>query len=94
MPPDTITELADALATMKRMRQLNIELLEQLNVSCTWLLENKVQIPNSSTFASLLTKVTTLLDEMNADEPKIMQYSISRRKVTDFRTDEEGTEPK
>lgn len=32
------------------MRQLSIELLEQLDVICEWILEKQIQIPNRDTY--------------------------------------------
>ncbi len=79
------------------MSQLNMELLEQLAVTCDWLRNSGIQLPNQSLFDSLLTKTMALLDEIQADDTKILTYNVSRRKVTPFdekgRTDEEGTEP-
>jgi hypothetical protein len=73
-----------------RLHKLNMELLEQFSVACDFLLKTGVQVPNASTFASLLNKSMSLLNEILTKEP---QYSTSRRKVTGFRTDEEETEP-
>ncbi len=93
MSSDTIQTMQE----LQRMHQLNIELLEQLNVTCSFILEHKVEIPNKDTLISLMSKAWTLLDEIQADDPKILQYSTNRRKVTAYgekeRTDEEGTVP-
>ena len=77
------------------MHQLNLELLEQPDVACGWILDNHITIPNSSLIASLLLKAKALLKELQSTEPKIMQYQRlsdegyhdddNRRKVT--RTD-------
>jgi cytoplasmic iron level regulating protein YaaA (DUF328/UPF0246 family) len=83
------------------MHQLNLELLEQLDVACGWILDNHITIPNSSLLASLLAKAKALLRELQSTEPKIMQYQklsdkschSNRRKVTDFRNDDKETEP-
>ena len=89
-----LSETIETLQELKRMHQLNIELLEQLAVACSFLSKNHVEIPNGETFVSLLEKAMTLLDEIQADEPKIMQYTMSnRRKVTAFKTDEDVPEP-
>jgi hypothetical protein len=88
-----LSDIAETMQELRRMHQLNIELLEQLAVACSFLLQNHVKIPNESTFKSLLRKAWTLLDEIQADEVKGVQYTVSRRKVTPFRTDEDETEP-
>jgi hypothetical protein len=88
-----MTEIIDTLTELKRMHQLNLELLEQLSVSCSWLMEHSVPIPNAETICSLLRKATILLSEIQADQPTILQY----RKLADEtkqppRTDGEVTE--
>jgi hypothetical protein len=100
LPLDSLTQLnqlSSALSELKQMYQLNTELLEQLSVTLNFLKNSGVHLPNESTFNSLLNKTMTLLDEIQADEPKILTYNISRRKVTDFReydgTDEEVPVP-
>ena len=89
-----LSEVIDTLQELKRMHQLNMELLEQFSVTCGYLLKSGVQIPNARTFASLLNKAMFLLEEIKADEPTIIQYTNSRRKVTPFKTDEEVPEPR
>jgi hypothetical protein len=71
---DSFTEVIDSLAELKRMSQLNLELLEQLVVTCTWLRNSGIHLPNESVFDSLLNKTIALLNEIQADEPKILQY--------------------
>ena len=66
MSSDIITETIDTLKELKRMHQLVLELLEQLDVTCGWLLENKIPIPNRDTIYSLLVKTKTLLDEIHS----------------------------
>ena len=69
MSNDIMTEIINTLTELKRLHQLNIELLEQLDVACNWLLSHNIQIPNSDTLCSLLTKVEALLNEIySADE--------------------------
>ncbi len=76
------------------MHQLNLELLEQLNVACNYLLSNNVLVPNRNTFASLLRKAWALMDEIKADEPKIIQYTkLTDEKKHLFRTDEDVPVP-
>ena len=94
---DALQQTINTLTQLKRMHQLTYELLEELNVTSQWILDNKINIPNENQLRSLLGKSLTLLTEIQADEPIILQYNINRRKVTDFRednkTDEEVTEP-
>jgi hypothetical protein len=91
-------EAIETLQELKRMSQLNYELLEQLSVTCKWMIENDIQSPNISRLCSLLSKADSLLAEIKADEPKNLVYQkLSRRMVTDRnwknRTDEDVTEP-
>lgn len=75
------------------MHQLNFELLEQLDIVFRWIIESDTPIPNSEKLRSLLVKVHALLEELYSSSPKLLQYSINRRKVTSSRTDEEEPEP-
>jgi len=81
------------------MYQLNVELMEQLSVTLDFLRQNNIQLPNQNLFDSLLNKSMALLNEVQADEPKILQYSkINRQHITDDNlqrksTDEDFTEP-
>jgi hypothetical protein len=94
LPHDTVTEIIDTLTELKRMHQLNLELLEQLSVSCSWLMEHNVPIPNAETICSLLKKATILLSEIQADQPKILQYKkLADEKKQPFKTDDKETEP-
>lgn len=87
-------EAINTLQELKRMYQLNIELLEQLAVACDYLVSNHVEVPNSNLFASLVHKAMTLLDELQSNEPRILEYrKLADEKKQPFRTDEEGTEP-
>jgi len=70
------------------MHQLNLELLEQLSTSCGWLMEHNIPIPNAETICSLLSKAKTLINEIQGEEPKILQYQAIRRKVTDEKSDD------
>jgi hypothetical protein len=73
---------------------MNLELLEQLNVACGWLIEHNMPIPNAETLISLIAKARTLLAEIQADNPKILQYNAIRRKVTEEKSDDKVTEPR
>jgi hypothetical protein len=75
LQPDNFTYIIDSLTELKRMYQLNVELLEHLAVTCDWLRLSGVKLPNESTFDSLLNKTTALLDEIQAhDSPKTLVY--------------------
>jgi hypothetical protein len=78
---------------LKRLHQLNLELLEQLHVAMLWIAEHKIPLPNPDVLNSLFLKSKSLLNEIQSNEPEFIQYTISRRKVTTFRTDEEVPEP-
>jgi hypothetical protein len=81
---DTLLEaIIDALSELERMHQLNVELLEQLNVTCGWLLDNNIHPPNEKQFYHLLSKAKSILEELRADKPTILQYQAIRRNFTD-----------
>ena len=93
MPLESLTQLSNisaSLSELRRMYQLNAELMEQLSVTLSFLRQNNIRLPNQDTFDSLLNKTAALLDEIQADEPKILQYNVSRRKVTDFDNSQRG----
>lgn len=71
-----MAEIINTLSELKRMHQLNLELLEQLSVSCNWLMEHKVPIPNAEKICSLLDKAKALVNEIQAETPKILQYRM------------------
>jgi len=88
-----LSSIIDTLQELERLHQLNSELLEQLNVICGWLLEHNIQIPDPELLLSLLQKAKALLKEIEADEPKLLQYpKLADEKKQHLRTDEEGTE--
>ena len=93
MQNDGLGEVIETLSELKRLHQLNIELLEQLSVSCSWLMEQRIPIPNAEKIVSLLSKAQSLIREIQSEEPKVLQYSVIRRKVTDGKSDEEVPEP-
>jgi hypothetical protein len=91
MSANSLDDVIETFTELKRLHQLNIELLEQLDVACGWILGNKMPIPNASVFHSLLAKTKALLTEIQADEPKLLQFQkLSRRKVTDLKDRQEG----
>jgi hypothetical protein len=75
-----LTEIIDTLGELKRMHQLNLELMEQLDVTCGWLLDNNIQVPNHEHFLSLLIKARTLLKEIYA---RTSSDGILQRKKSD-----------
>jgi hypothetical protein len=90
---DSIDNIVDTLTELKRLHQLNMELLEQLHVATNWLFEHNIPLPNTDTLYSLFQKSKSLLIEIQAGEPKILRYYASRQKVTPSETDEDETEP-
>jgi len=67
MSNNLLGEIIETLKELRRMHQLNFELLDQLNVACGWVLENHIDLPNKEKLASLLSKGTTLLEEINTE---------------------------
>jgi hypothetical protein len=70
-----IREIATSLAQLDRLHQLNLELLEQLDVTCEWLLDSGFQIPNANKLKSLLSKANTLLTEIYDERPSTLLFS-------------------
>ncbi|MFB3889517.1 MAG: hypothetical protein ACE14S_08495 [Candidatus Bathyarchaeia archaeon] len=94
MQNDLIGEAIATLTELKRVHQLNLELLEQLSVACDWLMSNNIPVSNASTFASLLEKSVALLNEIQAESPKIIQYTkLSDGRKHPNKSDGEVTEP-
>jgi hypothetical protein len=88
-----LAEIIETLQEVERLHQLNLELLEQLNVIGGWLVEHDIPIPNPHILYSLLAKAKALLNEIESDEPKVVQYQkLADEKKQLNRTDEEGTE--
>ena len=91
---DSLQEVIDTLSELKRLHQLNFELLEQLNITCQWMIDAHVCIPNEEKMCSLLGKSLTLLSEIHADTPKVLQYQkLTDEKKQHIETDEDETEP-
>lgn len=91
---DSLQEVIDTLSELKRLHQLNFELLEQLNVTCQWMIDTHLCIPNEEKMRSLIGKSLILLNEIRADEPKILQYQkLADEKKHLYRTDEEVPVP-
>ena len=69
-------------------------MFEQLNVACQWILDNHIQIPNEEHLHSLLSKATALLNTLQADEPRIIQYGkLPNDNLQHRKPNKEFTEP-
>jgi len=88
-----LTTIIETLQELERLHQLNLELLEQLNVICGWLVEHNISIPNPQALYSLLSKATSLLNEIENNNPKMLQYQAIRRKVTEPKSDDKVPVP-
>jgi hypothetical protein len=71
---DAIQEAINALSELKRMNQLNFELLEQLNGTCQWIIDKNIEVPNTDQLHPLIGKSLTLITEVQGDSPKLLQY--------------------
>jgi hypothetical protein len=80
---------------LDRLTQLNFELMETLEL-CLYVTQDfcqKNSIPfQNEKLSRLLDKVTRLIDEIDPP-PFSIPPKLNRRKVTDFRTDEDETAP-
>jgi hypothetical protein len=90
---NSIDDIVYTLNELRRLHQLNFELLEQLHVTISWIFEHGIPLPNLDTLHSLCTKAKSLLIEIQSENPKILQYSSADEKKQHFRTDEDETEP-
>lgn len=84
----TLVEMKKALDEIIEMHQINLELLEQIDVVCKWILENKIEIPNREIMVSLLNRADTLLNEIYSSEDMGI-----RRNFTGTKSDKDLTEP-
>lgn len=75
LPLDSLMQFSDSISELKRMYQLNAELLEQLAVTCDFIKRNNIPVPNEETFNSLINRTVALIDEIQADEHKTLQYT-------------------
>ena len=76
------------------MHSLNIELLEQLDVVCRWIVESKLPIPNKEKLNSLLLKAQTLLRELYFEKtPTLLHKESPDESLQGDKSDEEFTEP-
>ena len=83
---------------LQRLHQLNAELLEQLNVTCSYFVEAGIPFPNFDVLYSLFRRSKALLNEIQAGTPKMVQYKAlqqtkSNRIYGDEETDGDVTEP-
>jgi hypothetical protein len=85
MSSDMLGEIVNTLQELRRMHQLNFELLEQLNVARACLLQNQISLPNQERLASLLSKATTPLGEINTRLPsdEFLQHKKSDKDLTE-----------
>ena len=91
---DPLIELRILIDEALKMHQLNFELLEQLNVVCSYLKENNIKLPNEEKFAGLLSKSVALLAEIQAKTPKTLQYTkLSDEFLQRKKSDRDFTEP-
>jgi hypothetical protein len=80
MSTSILTEIIDTLQELKRLHQLNFELLEQLGVACAYFRENNIKLPNEEKILSLLSKAMVLIEEINS---KPLSDEISQKKSSD-----------
>ena len=80
MSTSILTEIIDTLQELKRLHQLNFELLEQLGVACAYFRENHIKLPNEEKILSLLSKAMVLIEEINS---KPLSDEISQKKSSD-----------
>lgn len=83
MSSDILSTVIRTLEELKRMHQLCYELLEQLNVSCGFLRQNNIRLPNEEKLASLLSKAMVLLEEINT-EPVSDEFLQRKKPDKDF----------
>lgn len=95
MSSDMLTEIIETLQELKRMHQLNYELLEQLNAACGYFLENHIKMPNEEKIFSLLSKAAILLREIQSESTLsvIAVTKLADEKKQRPETDDKGTEP-
>lgn len=90
---DILSEAAKTLSELKRMHQLNYELIEQLNVTCQWIIDNKIEVPNADKLQSLIVKSVSLINGVQSETPTFIYRKLADEKKHPFRTDEDETEP-
>ena len=88
-----LSEVNSTLQELQRLHQLNIELLEQLDVTFSWLLDNHIKLPNESAFYSLVLKARALMIEIQAGEPNIQYKKLADEFLQRKLTDKDFTEP-
>lgn len=91
---DAIQQAIDALTEIKHLHQLNFELLEQLNVSCQYIVDNNIEVPNEPHLRSLLSKSLSLIAELQGKEPKTLIYKkVANESLHGDKTNGNFTEP-
>lgn len=95
IPLSDISAIIETLQELERMHQLNLEILEQLNVTCEWILKSDISIPNKEKLDSLFLKTQALLKELySSNSLRTLQYQkLADEKKQHFKTDEEVPEP-
>jgi hypothetical protein len=71
---DLLQEAIDTLTELKRLHQLNFELIEHLNIACQYIVDKQIKVPNESYLRSLVAKALALIAEIQADTPKTLIY--------------------
>lgn len=71
---DAIQQAIGTLTELKRLHQLNFELIEQLNISCQYIVDNNIKVPNESHLRSLVSKSLALIAELQGKTPKTLIY--------------------
>lgn len=92
-----LSELSSIISTLQeleQMHQLNLELLEQLDVVCKWIVETNMPFPNTEKLASLLAKSQALLKEIySRSSITVVEYKhLTDEKKHLFKADGEVTE--
>jgi hypothetical protein len=76
----SISDLIEMLSEIRKMHQLNLELLENLSVTYSYMDENKIAFPNEGKFRSLLNRSKALLEEMYSVQTPTLLY---KQKLSD-----------
>ena len=73
---DALTELREVITEAQMMHQLNLELIEELDITCKWLLETRIEFPNREKFVSMLNKIDALLNEIYSTHKMQYYYKV------------------
>lgn len=85
---NSLGDIIHNLQQLKEMHQLKLELLEQLDVTCGYVLDSNISVPNREHLASLLIKTKAILAEISSEKPQILIY----RKIADEKKHLKGTD--